>query len=171
MKKAETIMEILAAYDLTGSHRARNQLIGPFREKIEEWVDATHGRVRADVGRRSFEAMGYTGSERTPRRAVAEAKAAYRAGHRRRFGPWLAEPGLWFQWDYAAALQGHRDKHGLEHLHPPIIERFESLSTRQQRQERPKSQAPRLNAIEGYGIRLGRFDRRSRGRASSVPVA
>ncbi len=32
--------------------------------------------------------------------AVAEAKAAYRAGHRRRFRPWLPEPGLWFQWDY-----------------------------------------------------------------------
>ena len=45
--------------------------------------------------------MGYAGSERTTRRAVAEAKATYRAGHRRRFRPWLPEPGLWFQWDYA----------------------------------------------------------------------
>jgi hypothetical protein len=44
--------------------------------------------------------MGYDGSERTTRRAVAEAKAVYRAGHRRRFRPWLPEPGLWFQWDY-----------------------------------------------------------------------
>jgi len=25
---------------------------------------------------------------------------AYRAGNRRRFRPWLPEPGLWFQWDY-----------------------------------------------------------------------
>jgi hypothetical protein len=45
--------------------------------------------------------MGYTGSERTTRRAIAEAKATYRAGHRRRFRPSLPEPGLWFQWDYA----------------------------------------------------------------------
>src|SRR5579859_5449734 len=45
--------------------------------------------------------MGFTGSERTTRRAVAEAQAAYRVGHRRRFRPWLPEPGLWFQWDYA----------------------------------------------------------------------
>ncbi len=44
--------------------------------------------------------MGYLGSERTTRRAVAEAKVVYRAGHRRRFRPWLPEPGLWFQWDY-----------------------------------------------------------------------
>lgn len=131
MKTTEAIMDILAAYDLTGSYRdaaalvgcshhtvaryvrardggglrttpvQRDQLIDPFREKIEEWVDASHGRVRADVAQRKLEAMGYVGSERTTRRAVAEAKATYQAGHRRRFRPWLPEPGLWFQWDYA----------------------------------------------------------------------
>jgi transposase len=79
----------------------REQLIDPFREKIEEWVELSHGRVRADVAQRKLEPMGYAGSERTTRRAIAEAKAAYRAGHRRRFRPWLPEPGLWFQWDYA----------------------------------------------------------------------
>jgi hypothetical protein len=131
VKKTEEIMEILAAYDLTGSFRdaaalvggdqhtvahyvrardsgqlttatpqQRDQLIDPFRDKIEEWVDASHGRIRA-VAQRKLEPMGYTGSERTTRRAVAEAKATYRAGHRRRFRPWLPEPGLWFQWDYA----------------------------------------------------------------------
>ena len=131
MKTTEAIMEILAAYDLTQSYRdaaalvgcapntvaryvlaraagglrttpaQRNQLMDPFRDKIEEWVDASHGRVRADVAQRKLEAMGYPGSERTTRRAVAEAKVVYRAGHRRRFRPWLPEPGLWFQWDYA----------------------------------------------------------------------
>src|SRR6266581_108536 len=124
-------MEILAAYDLTGTYRdaavlvgcsqhtvaryvqardggelrttplQRDQLIDPFRGKIEEWVDASHGRIRADVAQRKLNALGYTGSERTTRRAVAEAKVTYRAGHRRRFRPWLPEPGLWFQWDYA----------------------------------------------------------------------
>src|SRR5215471_8742373 len=79
----------------------REQRIDPFREKIEEWVELSHGRVRADVAQRKLEAMGYAGSERTTRRAVAEAKVAYHAGHRRRFRPWLPEPGLWFQWDYA----------------------------------------------------------------------
>jgi hypothetical protein len=131
VKTTETIMEILAAYDLTGSFRdaaalvgcapntvaryvrdrdaggprmtpiQRDQVIDPFREKLEEWVDASHGRIRADVAQRKLVAMGYVGSERTTRRAVAEAKAIYRAGHRRRFRPWLPEPGLWFQWDYA----------------------------------------------------------------------
>ena len=81
----------------------RNQVIDPFRKYIEGWVDDSHGRVRADVVQDKLEALGlgYAGSERTIRRAVAEAKAAYRAGHRRRFRPWLPEPGLWFQWDYA----------------------------------------------------------------------
>ena len=129
MKKAEAIMEILAAYDLTQSYRdaaalvgcapntvaryvqareagglsttpvARRQVIDPFREKVEEWVDASRGRIRADVAQRKLAAMGYAGSERTTRRVLAEAKAVYRAGHRRRFRPWLPEPGLWFQWD------------------------------------------------------------------------
>jgi hypothetical protein len=84
-----------------GAPQQRAQRMDPFREKIEEWVELSHGRVRADVAQRKLEAMGYSGSERTTRRAVAEAKVAYRAGHRRRFRPWLPEPGLWFQWDYA----------------------------------------------------------------------
>jgi transposase len=85
----------------TAAPERRDQLIDAFREKIEEWVEASHGRIRADVAHRKLEPMGYAGSERTTRRAVAEARATYRAGHRRRFRPWLPEPGLWFQWDYA----------------------------------------------------------------------
>src|SRR5207253_10772233 len=82
-------MEILAAYDLTGSYRdaaalvgcshhtvaryvrardagelrttpaERSQLIDPFREKIEEWVDASRGRIRVNAAQRKLEAMGY----------------------------------------------------------------------------------------------------------------
>jgi hypothetical protein len=40
-------------------------------------------------------AMGFDGSERTTRRAVAEAKAAWRAGRRRTYRPWIVEPGMW----------------------------------------------------------------------------
>jgi hypothetical protein len=53
----------------------REALLDPFREQLEEWVDASHGRIRADVAQRKLAAMGSTGSERTTRRAVAEAKA------------------------------------------------------------------------------------------------
>ena len=39
--------------------------------------------------------LGYTGSERTTRRAVAAAKAAFRVGNRRVHRPWVTEPGMW----------------------------------------------------------------------------
>jgi hypothetical protein len=44
--------------------------------------------------------MGYLGSERTTRRAVAAAKRCWRAEHGRRTRPWVTDPGLWMQWDY-----------------------------------------------------------------------
>jgi hypothetical protein len=47
-------------------------------------------------------ALGYQGSERTTRRAVAAAKWAWRAGRRRVYRPWVPEPGMWLQWDYGA---------------------------------------------------------------------
>jgi transposase len=71
-----------------------------FAEKIEEWVDRSRGRIRADVAHQRLVAMGYMGSERTTRRAVAEAKRRWRVEHGRRTRPWVVEPGLWMQWDY-----------------------------------------------------------------------
>ena len=44
--------------------------------------------------------MGYAGSERTTRRAVARLKAACRAGRRRVHRPWVPEPGMWAQYDF-----------------------------------------------------------------------
>ncbi len=123
-------MNILEAYDLTGSLRdaaelagcshhtvaryvagreagrapgaatPRPGLIDPFREKLEELVERSKGQVRADVAHEKITAMGYGGSERTTRRAVAEAKAAWRAGRRRVFRPWVPEPGMWAQYDF-----------------------------------------------------------------------
>src|SRR5580704_5150872 len=78
VKSDEEIMEILEAFDLTGSYRdagelagcshhtvadhvearaagrlgeaaRREQLIDPFLPKLEEWVEASRGKVRADV--------------------------------------------------------------------------------------------------------------------------
>lgn len=123
-------MEILDAYDLTGSFRdagelagcshhtvaryveqrdaggvveeaaARSQLIDPFLAKVEEWVERSRGKVRADVAHRKLLALGYTGSERTTRRAVAEVKKAYRSGNTRVHRPWVTEPGMWAQYDF-----------------------------------------------------------------------
>ncbi|GAB3259391.1 hypothetical protein GCM10027456_38860 [Kineosporia babensis] len=123
-------MEILEAYDLTGSYRAAAELAGcdhhtvaryvkmraagqhpdkrqhrarsidEFLPKIEELVVRSHGKVRADVVHRRIVAMGFTGGERTTRRTVAEAKSQWRAGRRRVYRPWVVEPGLWLQYDY-----------------------------------------------------------------------
>lgn len=69
-------------------------------DKIAEWVERSEGKVRADKVHERLAAMGYEGSERTTRRAVAKAKKAYRAGQLRVTRPWVTEPGLWMQWDY-----------------------------------------------------------------------
>ncbi|MBC9075137.1 IS21 family transposase [Mycobacterium canettii] len=131
MKSAEEIMEILEAYDLTGSLRDAAELAGcshhtvahyvaarergeltpgraqrremladPYLDKLEEWVERSRGKVRADVTHDKLVALGYSGSERTTRRVVAEVKAAYRAGRRRVHRPWVPEPGMWFQYDF-----------------------------------------------------------------------
>ena len=56
------------------------------------------GRVRADVAHQRITAMGFTGSDRTTHRTVAEVKQRFAAGQRRVFRPWLPELGLWMQW-------------------------------------------------------------------------
>ena len=123
-------MEILDAYDLTRSFRdagelagcshhtvkryvdkreaagrldqvaARPQLIDPYLDKLEELVERSRGKIRADVVHEKLTALGYAGSERTTRRAVAEVKTAYRAGRVRVHRPWITEPGMWLQYDF-----------------------------------------------------------------------
>jgi transposase len=130
VKSAGEIMEILEAFDLTGSSRsaaeligcshhtvaryvsqreagglsdrpaARPQLIDAFLPKVEEWVERSNGRIRADVAHRKLVALGYRGSERTTRRAVREAKVAFKAGRVRVHRPWVTEPGMWLQYDF-----------------------------------------------------------------------
>jgi transposase len=130
MKSDEEIMEILEAFDLTHSFRdaaelagcdhhtvarlvgrrergelssssaPRDRLIDPFADKLEEWVDQSNAKVRADVCHDKLTALGYSGSERTTRRAVEVAKASYAKGRRRVFRPWVPEPGMWFQFDW-----------------------------------------------------------------------
>jgi len=130
MKGNEEIMEILEAFDLTQSNQAaarltgcdpktvarfvaardsgnepvsgvvRNRAVDSYLAKIEDWVERSNADIRADVVHRKLQAMAYDGSERTTRRAVAAAKAAFERGNRRVYRPWVVEPGLWFQWDW-----------------------------------------------------------------------
>jgi transposase len=84
----------------------RPMLVDPFRDKIEELVERSAGKVRADVVHAKLVTLDpehpYSASERTTRRAVRAAKAAYRAGRRRTYRPWVTEPGMWLQFDWGA---------------------------------------------------------------------
>lgn len=100
---AKTVRRYVAARDagapVTGPGR-RPRMLDAFSPKIEEWVERSGGKVRADVVHERLLALGFAGTERTTRRAVAEVKAAWRAGHRRTYRPWITEPGLWLQFDW-----------------------------------------------------------------------
>ena len=85
--------------DIVGPAR-RERVIDGFVNKIEEWVDRSDGKIRADVCYDKLVGLGYSGSDRTVRRAVAEAKASLKAGRRRVYRPWIVEPGMWAQWDW-----------------------------------------------------------------------
>ena len=129
MKSAEEIMNMLEAFDLTGSCRgagelsgvshhtvaryvaardsgvvdrgvARPMLIDEFLAKVEEWIERSNGKLRADVAHDKLLALGFTGSERTTRRAVAVVKKNYRLGRVRVHRPWVTEPGMWLQYDF-----------------------------------------------------------------------
>ncbi|WP_331459800.1 IS21 family transposase [Jatrophihabitans cynanchi] len=130
MKSAEEIMHMLEAFDLTGSLRdaaelagcshhtvakhvaardagqltdqaaARPMLIDEFLPKMEEWMEHSKGKIRADVAHEKLLALGYRGSERTTRRAAATVRAAYRSGRIRVHRPWVTEPGMWLQYDF-----------------------------------------------------------------------
>ena len=112
-------MEILEAFDLTQSYRdagelagcdhktvahwvarrdvgeltaapiRRPQLMDEFLAKLEEWMEASDGKIRADVVFDRLVAVGFAGSARTVRRAVARVKGNYRRGNRRVYRPWI----------------------------------------------------------------------------------
>ncbi|KWX01254.1 Integrase catalytic region [Carbonactinospora thermoautotrophica] len=100
---AKTVARCAAIRDAGGDpfvRPRRPRSIDPFLAKVEELVDRSRGRIRADKVHERLAAMGYGGSERTGRRAVAEIKQAWRAGRRRVWRPWVPEPGMWLQFDW-----------------------------------------------------------------------
>lgn len=130
LKSDGEIMEILAAYDLTGSFRAAGELAecshhtvaahlrardsglpvpvpvrrpratDEFLPKIEEWVEQSKGKIRGDKAHKRLRALGFTCTVRSTRRALAPVKKAYLLGHTRVHRPWITEPGLWLQYDF-----------------------------------------------------------------------
>jgi transposase len=99
----KTVARYVAVRDAGGNPfvpKRRLRAIDPYLAKIEELVEDSKGRVRADVVHTKLEAMGFHGTDRSTRRAVAEAKAAWKAGHQRKYRPWIPEPGMWLQHDW-----------------------------------------------------------------------
>ncbi len=104
-----TVAEYLAAREagsLSDRPTARAQLIDEFLPKIEEWIERSKGRVRADVAHEKLVALGYTGSERTTRRVVVAVKRNYRLGRVRVHRPWVTEPGMWLLYDFGVLTTG-----------------------------------------------------------------
>jgi transposase len=85
---------------VSGELVERAKLIDPYLPKVEEWVERSKGKIRADVVFDRLVAVGFEGSARTVRRAVARLKANYVRGNRRVYRPWVPEPGMWAQWDW-----------------------------------------------------------------------
>jgi transposase len=100
---AKTVNRYVAIRDAGGDPFARGvrpKAIDAFLPKVEELVDRSKGKIRADVVHDRLVAMGFAGSDRSTRRAVAEIKKAWRAGRRRVYRPWVPEPGMWLQFDW-----------------------------------------------------------------------
>ena len=134
MKTARERSDILTTYQELGSYRATAMLCGtthktvrrvvergadpplerpprpkltdPFAGLIERKVEATDGRISAKRLLPLCRAAGYTGSSRSLRRAVAEAKAEHRR-QRRTYRPWQPVPGehLVFDWGEQDGMQ------------------------------------------------------------------
>ena len=83
-----------------GRATRRPSVIDEFLPKLEELVERSKGKIRADVAHDKIVAMGFGGSERTTRRAVAQIKKAWRSGRARVHRPWIPEPGMWAQYDF-----------------------------------------------------------------------
>ncbi len=130
MKSQRTIMEILEAFDLVGTYcgaaalagcapntvrryvelrragdpipkrASRARIIDEYMGKIEELVARSQGQIQAKKVHEKLVAMGFTGSQRTTDKAVREAKQEWKACRARVHRPWIAEPGMWAQYDF-----------------------------------------------------------------------
>ncbi len=78
----------------------RARLIDELIPNLEKWVQDSRGKILGDKAHERLTALGYTGTERTTRRALAEIKAQWRLGNTRVHRPWVTEPGLWLQYDF-----------------------------------------------------------------------
>src|SRR5262245_2835230 len=113
VKRYVALREVGGGDPLSRVSTPRPKLIDGFLPKVEELVDNSKGKIRADRVHERLVAMGFSGTERTTRRAVRAAKMAWRAGRRRTYRPWVPEPGLWLQFDWGDGPRGNGRKTSL----------------------------------------------------------
>jgi hypothetical protein len=58
-------------------------MIDDWRDVLEGWVTDSKGKIRGDKAHEKLVALGYTGTDRTTRRALAEVKSQWRLGNTR----------------------------------------------------------------------------------------
>lgn len=129
-KRESSIMDIISAYNNTGSYAAAAKICGcspntvkkyvrqrnegipsPVRAPrvvdtpehigmVEELVTKSEGHIMAKIVYERLQTAGYTKSYRSCCRLVREAKNRFRAGKLRVHRPWVPSPGEWMQFDY-----------------------------------------------------------------------
>jgi transposase len=105
-KTAKRYVELAGELGQLAPTRRRARVTDDYGELIAEKVEQTRGRITARRLWRLLRAAGYEGSERSLRRAVAEAKRAFRereAREGRVFRPWRSAPGEWLLCDWGSA--------------------------------------------------------------------
>lgn len=86
--------------------RRRARLTDPHLELISARIAKTKAKITARRLQRELRPLGYEGSERSLRRAVAAEKDAYRrrsAAEGRVYRPWVSGPGEWLLCDWGSA--------------------------------------------------------------------
>jgi len=98
----------------------RPKSIDKFFSLVEEAVDKSRGKIRADRIHQRLKLLGYPGSMRTTRRAVAKAKQAWIKANERIYWPWIPEMGKWAQYDFSDGPVIEGKKTTLFHFYLPF---------------------------------------------------
>ena len=103
-----------------GEQLKRPRATDKFFHLIEESVEKSRGKIRADRIHTRLQLLGYIGSMRTTRRAVARAKATWVKANERIYWPWIAEIGKWAQYDFSDGPVIDGKKTTLFHFYLPF---------------------------------------------------
>lgn len=102
----KTVKAAVERHRNTGRERPavrRERVTDQVAELVRQKVEETKAKITAKRVMRLAQAAGYTGSARSLRRAVREAKSRYRAANFRIYRPWRSAPGEFLICDWGKA--------------------------------------------------------------------